>query len=490
MRAIDPKVKELSIRSLESDQPNDQISGLQLICREIESGCLPVSSGRLANLTALLCLSPIAKIRRWAYYAVRLLRLEGAVSILEFSLLREIDPSCRLWAWTSFTQLAPPAAVQDLIANTAFNYLGTPLQLIPLPPGVSLPQGAPTILWDDVREDPGAARWVPISFGYAEAQLGLVGLMPMDRALIRDLQMHEDVSVAEYAVWSFFNRRDGRSSDLVFGASEIATKSSGIRGWAYRLLFKDGPTAEGVEFAAHAIVEELKLADRAARLGLARALRTYYWFGMENFILSWAEAEKDDHIILALVDHMIMNAGRCNEYVGFVSGYYRSVEPRSEARISVEVSLRRAGLLPGSRVYDEIDRIRKKDQTRGDVVMGNKVEIGSIGAINANVVNFGTMRDAAKDSLYQVDHRHVIAPIQKDIDRFIDLVDVSPDIPDDLKLEAVTAIKEIAQAEPGKVQGLATKAIESVQKVATAAKSSVEIVEAAQKIAEVLQSVF
>lgn len=205
---------------------------------------------------------------------------------------------------------------------------------------------------------------------------------------------------------------------------------------------------------------------------------------------SWAEAEKDDHTILALVDHMIINANRCNEYVGFVSNYYRSADPRSEVRISIEVSLRRAGLLPGSRVYDEIDRIKKKDQNRGDVIMGNKIEIGSIGSINANVVNFGTMRDAAKDSLYQIDHRHVIAPIQKDIDRFIDLVDVNPDIPDDLKLEAVTAIKEIAQAEPGKVQGLATRAIESVQKVATAAKSSAEIVEAAQKIAEVLQSVF
>lgn len=417
-------------------------------------------------------------------------RLEGAVSVLEFSLLREIDPSCRLWAWTSFIQLASPAAIQDLIANTGFNYFGTPLQLIPLPPGVSLPPNSPTILWDDVREDPGAARWVPISFGYEDAHPGKGWLIPMDRALIRDLQMHEDVSVAEYAVWSFFNRKDGRSADLVFGADQIASKSAGIRGWAYRLLFKDGPTPEGVEFAAHAIVEELKSADRPARLGLARALRTYYWLGMESFILSWAEVEKDDHTVLALIDHMIINASRSNDYVGFVSSYYRNADPRSEVRISIEVSLRRAGLLPGSRVYDEIDRIRKSDKNRGDVVMGNKIEIGSIGAINANVVNFGTMRDAAKDSLYQIDHRHVIAPIQKDIDRFIDLVDVNPDIPDDLKLEAVTAIKEIAQAEPGKVQGLATKAIESVQKVATAAKSSAEIVEAAQKIAEVLQSVF
>lgn len=82
LQAIDPRVKELSIKGLESDQPNDQISGLQLICREIESGRRPVSLGRLANLTALLCFSPTDKIRRWAYYAVRLLMVRTRSRII------------------------------------------------------------------------------------------------------------------------------------------------------------------------------------------------------------------------------------------------------------------------------------------------------------------------------------------------------------------------------------------------------------------------
>jgi hypothetical protein len=489
-KIMELNTQEVIIRNLSSDQPENKIAGLQRICRDIERGFVPMYPASFSQLVVSHFFSPLAKIRRWAYYAASLLNLKVASDPLEFSLLRETDPSCRLWAWAAFQCVASAQKVTELISNPRFNYFGTPLQLIPLGSNVSVLHKNERILWDDILNQPDAAKWVPISFGYDTLRLSVDGVVPMDRSLIRDLQLHEDISVAEYAIWSFFNRRDGTSSDLAISADQIGGKAAGIRGWAYRLLFKDGPTREGIEFAIQAVTSELQAADRSARLGLARSFRNYYWSGMENLTILWAKQEADTHIYLALIEHMIYNVIDCNDYLEFIVSYYRKLDAFSSERMYIEVSVMRAGLGQGAKLYNTLNKIKSTAWERGDVVMGNKIEIRNIGSINANVVNFGTMRDAAKDSLYQVDHRHLIAPIQKELDRFIDLVEADPAVDEGLKFEAVQSIKEIAMAEPSKVQGLAVKALATIQKVSSAAKGSAEIVEAAQRIVEVLKSVF
>ena len=83
------------------------------------------------------------------------------------------------------------------------------------------------------------------------------------------------------------------------------------------------------------------------------------------------------------------------------------------------------GLNSQSKLSQNIRALKLQSRLGGDVVMGNKIEIGSIGSINANVVNFGTMREAAKESLYQVDHRHLVAPVRDDLVKFLDMLEES-----------------------------------------------------------------
>lgn len=475
---------------LADNDPHTHLRGFQTLCKVLESGKTILERQQFSRQINFGFFSSIPKVRRWAYYSAQLLDLSESVAPLEFTLKRETDDECRLWAWSAYKSLTTPNQQQKIRSDPDFDYFGSNLELICDSRYGDESAVNRSRLENKLADDPISTRWTAIKYGYEfkKNDTHEEPLVEMDRGLIRSLQNHEDISVAEYAIWAFFNRNDGTSGDLAIPFESIGQKAQGIRGWAYRLLLKTRDDAEAKELAAVAIVDEFAGTDLSAQRGLARAIRNSYWQDMENLILPWLENNSDDGVRAALLEHMVRHADQCTEYESYIIQCYKEGEKKDPDILQLEATKK---LLPIEKIIDlnkKIDAVKVPSVVYGDVIMGNKIKFGDISGINANVVNFGEMRDAVKDSLYQADHRHLVAPIKDELAKFLDQISQSTEIDDSTKQEAIEALGELSTADSSKIKNATEKAVSAIKNVAGAAKSSSEIVESASKILEFLNT--
>ena len=207
------QVQDLILHDLISDEPSRKLGALQQLCRELEAGKLPVSRGAFTQIVLSLTFYPIPKTRRWAFYAVKLLRIEGAIGQLEYHLLRETDPACRMWAWNTFVALASTNDVKRMIANPQFHYFETPLQLIRLPELVSDTAKSSSHIWQELQTNPVALQSGSDCF-WLQRPLTLRGWFgAYGQSFGQGTANPRGYLGSRVRKWSFFNRSDEGTSD-------------------------------------------------------------------------------------------------------------------------------------------------------------------------------------------------------------------------------------------------------------------------------------
>lgn len=486
IKILELRQEKIIVNFLSGQKYTEHLNGLQILCREVENGIKIGNSSVCRQFVLMHFFSPFPKVRRWAYYSSELLMMRDSLDPLKYSLLRESDEECRLWAWKAFTSLGNPLEINGLMNDPNFNYWETNLELISISaPDKSTSHGV-NISWKEITDDPIASKWVGISFGYDNKLSEFNNNQSADRFLIKELQFHEDISVAEYAIWAFFNRSDGVSNELLIPVDAIGDKSPGIRAWAYRLLFKDNITSLKEEQSFQLIAEELKTQDMTAKRGLARSFRGFYWVGLENLLIPWVEGESDTATRSALIEHMILYHSKCSDYEQEIIRIYQESLEGAIDRLEIQLSIKRYLSTSSNNLAKKIMMFENTKNIRGDLVMGNKIDIGSIGDINAKVVNLGEMRDAVVDSLQHTDHRNILAPIKKEVEQFIDMLASDTDLEKEVKFEAIKSIEEVSASDSGSMKSTAEKAFSAIKKVESAANSSKAIVSSATKIIEIL----
>lgn len=461
-----------------------KLRGLQSLARQIEAGRFPIDQGNLPMLIQACFWSPLAKERRWSYYCAEKLKLSACVDTLDYRARSEEDDESRMWAWSAFIKLADPKRIRKVIRDPTFSYAGTSIELIPLPNSVKSEHRQMSLFDRDIGSDPLRARWSAIAHGYSNPIFDDGETIKVDRNLILGLQQHEDESVAEYAIWAFFNRPEGTADDLIIPAEKLSLKAPGIRGWAYRLLTKRGVNAASAEIMIAAILDELSKNEYEARKGLAEALQNRYWKGLENFILPWKSEEKNNQIADVLLTHIARNCDRCAKYREYLlDNLTIFAQHEASARVLKTVFYRDV------RRYNKfLSEMRKFDQRKVEIIMGNKIQMGDV-SITGGTVAFGDMKIGVVNQLHELDHNHPLAPAASEIERLFTLIEANKAIPADAKSEVAKAITEVAQAKPEDRPGIAKRTLAVLRGLADGTKSIANIGDNTADISEHIERI-
>jgi hypothetical protein len=136
------------------------------------------------------------------------------------------------------------------------------------------------------------------------------------------LNRHHAAEVSQYSIYAMFRLPKLQFENLGFPLDQLPGKPLEIRRWAYRLLSKRQKSL----IRNQDLFEEIIRTDRdiGALEGLALGVREIWYDGIERPVVDWYQAQQEERVQMALLEHMARQSDKSSTYCDFVIDRYRN----------------------------------------------------------------------------------------------------------------------------------------------------------------------
>jgi hypothetical protein len=357
---------------LEDRDPENNKIGLQRLCKFYRSGLRLRYPHAFRVLLNGLLYSQSSKVVRWAFAAAALVgrKAENLQAVIDAVERNKHDPEMVVYGVPALYKLSTADEVRDLLRQQ-----GIPIEGAVLVASAQYnSQQKVAVARSRVnihRADPLELRMATLLIGMDKAPENLFDTKHVNRAVIGQLNRHDDDLVAQYSIWAIAENPLMGIDDLGVSVKDIENMPPNVRSWMYRLVVANDETA-----LAH--LEYVRLGsedfDVEARNGLASGLRHIYFDGLDEIIFAWLPDEENHGIKGRLLEHMSACAHRCSAYETTVLAAYR--EGNRFARTQLEAAAQGSGL------YASLRRIALADE-QGSLNFGEPREVSVV--VNQNI---------------------------------------------------------------------------------------------------------
>lgn len=129
--------------------------------------------------------------------------------------------------------------------------------------------------------------------------------------IVKALGQHPDLIVKQYSVWAVIENRRLTISDLGISFDELEKHKPNVQA---KLLHLAANYDSDPKHRQDIIIRGSNLRDLEAREGLAKALTSKFYDGLQDVTLGWFDVESSDRVKLPLVEHFARYADQCGDY--------------------------------------------------------------------------------------------------------------------------------------------------------------------------------
>ena len=323
------------------------------------------------------------KVRRWC---LNVLALIGTKERSKTAIERVIeryhnDPDTMASALKAYFKVEPNA-YQELSARSFLS--AEQIVLAGHIGGFGLRVKSDTTTINVDREGAPILRSALIAVGLQKAPENLFDPRYSNAELVRELSKHDDVSVAQYAVWAIKEHPKLGVSHLGFEPSDVITLPDDVRGWTYRLY---GEAAVS-DADRHEVIHEGSIDGSGnVRLNLARGLRKTAYDGIEEIIEPWFHDEAREDVREELANHLVFNCEKVAGYQEIAMNAYIGYPARGAQARRLQVSAKGTELYARFRKFE----LEAEGDLFGSMLSDFEKEAGGV----TNNYNIGSIQGGA-----------------------------------------------------------------------------------------------